>query len=410
MPTKSQHKEEMQTCPFCRGRKKVRVGVVTCGKTKCDRQAEKLTKALRIADTPDDMIKSHRLERDVLQLKRQQNSLIKQMEESDVLNRIADKVMKSAVTSPVWGTKKRRTKGPKPSFFCVSCSDWHMDEVVRPEAIDGLNAYNREIAVKRYKTFFRNIQEVATDYLSELEYDSLLFAMVGDMFSGIIHEELRETNESTMFESLLFWRDLTVAGLNDLLDVFPKIKIPCVVGNHGRTTIKPQFKMYVEKNLDWLFTMLVADKMDSPKHKSRIEWQIPRGREIRYKIYDTQFTQLHGDTFRGGSGIAAALSPMLLGNNRKALSAAATGRIHQNMVIGHWHTLIPGVYGIFCNGSGKGYDEFASGLSLRYEEPQQLFWITDQKYGVTIRGPIHCKAKNENWKKKPDIIWGDRTV
>ena len=408
MPTRSQHLEEMQTCPFCGDRKKVRVGVISCGKKKCESQVKSLTIALGVAGTPADIVKSHRLERELALANTQYRTLVRTTSEDSVLQKIVEKVSARSVTAPVWGTPTGSSK-EKPSFFCVACSAWHLDEVVNVDEMDGLNAYNRAIGVKRLHKFFDNVIEVAFDYLSDLKYDGLLFALNGDIFSGIIHEELRETNESTMFESILFWRDHFVTGILKLLDRFPKIKIPCTVGNHGRTTMKPPAKLVAEKNLDWLFYMLLADKlMDHPKAKGRIEFQIPQSREISYKIFGTQFNQLHGDTFRGGSGIAAALSPMLLGQNRKALSAQAAGRTHEYMLIGHWHTLIPGIYGILCNGSGVGYNEYALMKALRFEPPQQLFWIVDPKYGVTIRGPVHCLAKDENWKRKPIIIWGDR--
>ena len=72
---------------------------------------------------------------------------------------------------------------------------------------------------------------------------------------------------------------------------------------------------------------------------------------------DTRILLTHGDQFRGGSGIAGLLSPLLLGDHRKRKRQTAMNHPYDWMIYGHWHSLVLGVRGLIGNGSLKGYDE-----------------------------------------------------
>ena len=103
---------------------------------------------------------------------------------------------------PEWMTPAK----PKISAatLVVMLSDTHFDEVVKPEEMEGLNAYNREIAVIRLERWAQNVVKLARHYLAGVKYDGIVLLLGGDIFSGDIHEELKETNADTMLGSLLF--------------------------------------------------------------------------------------------------------------------------------------------------------------------------------------------------------------
>jgi hypothetical protein len=82
-------------------------------------------------------------------------------------------------------------------------SDTHFDEVVNPDEMEGLNAYNREIAMMRLEKWTQNVIKMARHYLSGVNYDGVVLILGGDIFSGDIHEELALTNEDTMIGSLV---------------------------------------------------------------------------------------------------------------------------------------------------------------------------------------------------------------
>ena len=137
-------------------------------------------------------------------------------------------------------------------------SDLHLDEVVNPAELMYVNAYDRRIAELRLKRCFESAVKVTGDYWQNITYDGIVCALAGDIFSGDIHQELSETNEAPILDSLLHWADHLSAGLNLLADTFGKVHVPVVVGNHGRRTRKPRAKMRARDNFDWFIGQMLA--------------------------------------------------------------------------------------------------------------------------------------------------------
>lgn len=332
------------------------------------------------------------LKRKVASLERERDALLKEREENARLMELFGFIREAKATIPKWTTKKPRqgSTGAIPTAFL---SDVHLDEVVRPEQVNFVNAYDREIAEKRLKLFFENTIRLATDYLHGLTYEGIVLPLGGDIFSGIIHEELVETNAGTIFESLLHWAEPVCAGIKLFRDAFGRVFLPCVVGNHGRRQRKPHAKNRAQDNFDWFFYHLLARLL---KDEKNIEFAISTSADQPYLVYDTRYLLTHGDQFRGGSGIAGMLSPLMIGDSRKRERENAVRRPYDYLVMGHWHQLAF-LRGLIVNGSSKGYDEYAFISNFRFEPPRQAFWITDPHDGVTITAPVHVQAKDEQW-------------
>lgn len=293
---------------------------------------------------------------------------------------------------PAWIQKERSNKA-KSATPTVFLSDTHFGETVFPEQVEYLNGYNRKIAEKRLKNFFNNSAIIAREYLKGLNYPGIVLALGGDIFSGDIHEELQKTNAGPIQEELLVWIEPMIAGIKLLADEFGSVFIPSVVGNHPRGTKKPSAKMRVPNNFDWLFVKLLQKFL---AHDDRITFSIPQSADCDFRIYSTRYRLSHGDQFRGGSGIAGLLSPLMIGDARKRKRSQATNTEYDWLLLGHWHQRAM-FKRIMVNGSLKGYDEYAYVSNFEFEPPTQSLWITDPKHGVTIDAPIHVLDKSEDW-------------
>lgn len=214
---------------------------------------------------------------------------------------------------PQWTTAVRGKGKLHHAIPTLLLSDCHWDEVVRPEEVEGVNAYNREIAVKRLQRVLHNTIDVARNYFAGLHYDGCVLMLGGDCLSGNIHEELEQTNEDTVYGSLDYWSDHLTGFIQALAAEFGHLHCVGVVGNHGRHTRKPRAKLRVRDNLDWLLYRVVAKAV-----KGNITWQIPESADADVPIYSTRYRLTHGDQFRGGSGIAGMLSPLMIGHHRKS--------------------------------------------------------------------------------------------
>lgn len=332
------------------------------------------------------------LRRQSSSLRRERDLLLQERDRLRQAEEFAKMVRETKSEIPRWITKAPR-RGETSAIPTAILSDLHLDEVVYPAQVNYVNAYNREIAEKRLRNFFDNVVELSRDYLHGLTYEGMVLPLGGDLFSGIIHEELVETNAATIFESLLYWSEPMAAGIRHLRDVFGRVFLPCVVGNHGRRQRKPHAKNRAQDNFDYFFYHLLAKLLSTEKG---ISFAISEAADQPYVIYNTRYLLTHGDQFRGGSGIAGLLSPLMIGDARKRQREQAVSRPYDYLVMGHWHQL-SFIRNLIVNGSLKGYDEYAYISNFHFEPPRQAFWITDAKHGVTIQAPIHVASTDEDY-------------
>lgn len=279
-------------------------------------------------------------------------------------------------------------------------SDIHFDEVVEPAQVEYLNDYNREIAVKRIQYTFNTTLELLLKRMASPKYEGIVVALGGDMLSGNIHEELAETNENYIFQSLVDLAELLIQGIGTLADEFGKVFVPCVVGNHGRIHRKPRAKGKVMDNYEWLIYHMIAKAF---KSDGRITMHIPESSDIQYNIYQKRFLLTHGDQFRGGAGISGIFTPLMLGRARKQQRQAVVNKSFDTMLCGHFHQLILTDH-LIVNGSIKGIDEYAYLANFGFERPQQALFIVHPAHGLTLRMPIICDGYENGQKKGAAII------
>ena len=276
----------------------------------------------------------------------------------------------------------------------VMLSDTHFDEVVIPEEVEGLNAYNRDIATKRLHRWGTNVVKISRHYLSGVNYDGCVMILGGDIFSGDIHEELAQTNEDTMLGSLLYWSEQIAASIDLLADEFGKVHVPSIVGNHGRMSRKPRAKLRVKTNFDWLLAKMVERHFTNDK---RVTFDIPEGTDVLIKVYDHHHLVTHGDQVTGGGGIGGIYPGIMRLRARKAQRYLTTNQNFSTLWMGHWHQYLPSSH-LIINGSLKGYDEYAFINNFSFEPPQQALAVIAPTHGITFHAPVFSQdRKAEKW-------------
>lgn len=323
------------------------------------------------------------------------NESVRLTEENETLRRsleVIDKVEALELSRPKWLAPDKPKKSA--ATLVVMLSDLHLDEVVNPDEVDGLNAYNRTIAELRLKKWTENVVKLSRHYLSGVSYDGVVVLLGGDMFSGDIHEELSETNEEPIMSSLLYWAERLAAAFDLLATEFKKVHVVSVVGNHGRTSRKPRAKLRVRTNFDWLLSKLLLREFVKDK---RFTFQIPESADALITIYGQGHLLTHGDQASGGGGIGGIYPPIMRLRARKAQRYLATYGSFQTLWLGHWHQYIS-TPSLIINGSLKGYDEYAYLNSFAYEVPQQALALVAPDKGITFQAPVFVQdRKREGW-------------
>lgn len=347
----------------------------------------------------DDLAKAEaqlaRLKKEVDAYKAKDRGTQKELETLRKQMEISEYLSAAPIAAPKWAVPKRSSKPRGTALFMLS--DLHLDEVVRPEEMQGANAYNREIALLRLEKAVTQVPVLAKQFLNSYEYDGAVLILGGDIFSGIIHDEFVEMNEAPILASLDFWLDPLAAAIELLASEFPHLLIVGVFGNHGRDSPKKRFKGAAQHNFDWfLYRQLQRHFAKNDK----ITWNVPEAPDAYFELYGYQHLVTHGNQANGGSGISGLLTPISLLDHRKRKRDASIPTLgaSSHMWLGHFHQYLS-MGQITINGSLKGYDDFAWGCNFPFEEPQQAFAVITPEHNVTWQAPIFAKLdrKKEGW-------------
>ena len=291
---------------------------------------------------------------------------------------------------PTWLTKPRQASGTL-GVPTLLISDWHWGESVSPDEIAGANEFDLQIAHDRAKRMVERTIDMLFGRLNNPSYDGLVLAIAGDMVCGTIHEELI-SNSIPIMPQVLSLYDALIGVIDALLQHFDSLFIPCVTGNHGRTTRKPVAKDRTATNYDWLTYQLLERRYRTDK---RVVFNVPDGPDCHYRIYNQRYLLTHGDQFRGGDGLIGPLGPITRGAHKKASRNAALDLDFDTMVCGHFHQLMQ-LPSLIVNGSLKGYDEYAFAGNFRWERPAQGLWITHPEEGITFQMPIYLDDQRQH--------------
>ena len=285
--------------------------------------------------------------------------------------------------APQWTIHPPKAKH-SPGVPTLLASDWHWGEVVDPEQINGVNSFNLKIAHKRAKTLIERTIDLLKNHMVNPNYPGIVFALGGDMVSGDIHDELKESNEIATIPTVLDLLEVLVASVNSLANAFGHVHIPCVTGNHGRNTLKIRAKGRHHSSYDWLLYCLLEREFRADK---RVSFQVSSGPDCSYSIYGHRYLLTHGDQFRGGDGQVGFLGPVIRGDLKKRSRNQQVDLAYDTMLIGHWHQYCH-IGKLIANGSLIGMNEYAYAGNFSFELPRQALWVTHPKHGITYAMPV----------------------
>ncbi len=290
--------------------------------------------------------------------------------------------------------KELRSEGPLPPIeerptvgalqrqgvAVLVCSDWHVEEPVDPEKVNGLNEYSLDIA----DACIDRLVDAFEWLLRDARYDvrTAIVALLGDLLSGYIHAELEESNFLSPTQAIL-WLSVrlerflrAIAARCPQLD---RIIVPCLDGNHGRNTHKIRVSTRSANSLEWLLYHTLAAKMaDDP----RFEFRIADGEWLFVDVYHDVIAFTHGDSFQYGGGVGGMSIPIRRGISRqfqgKKIAKYCMGHFHQQQDFGD----------ILINGSMIGYSPYAMRIHAPFETRKQSWFLWDSRKGQALSAPV----------------------
>jgi len=309
------------------------------------------------------------------------------------LERVYDLFETAAGTSmkvPAFLSAPKKSKGKHATTGtpCLFLSDLHHGEVVNPAEIGGVNDFNMEISEQRINHVVDNACSLVNDYFSNPQYSGFVMPFGGDMISGNIHEELRETNGALILDCVIDLARILSEQIVKVRDIFGHVYIPCVVGNHGRLDKKPRAKGGVKDNFDYLLYKIIEQTFASDR---RVSIDVSEGFDKRFNVNGHRFLLTHGNQFKAGNAIAGPVMAWKRGELKKKKNYEAVGNAFDTMIMGHFHSLTY-ANGLVVNGCTKGMDEWCFGMNFEFERPQQAMWIVQPNGVITYKMEVFATS------------------
>lgn len=259
--------------------------------------------------------------------------------------------------------------------------DFHCEERVDADGMDGDNEYNPTIARRRAKTAFVNIVKLVNLARQRADIQLILIHLQGDFITGYIHPELEESNYLSPIEATLLAQEILASGLEYIAaETALPVFVHCSYGNHGRTTVKKRISTGYKNSYEWMMYNMLSKQLAG---NGRIQFSIPKS-EVSYdEVLGFTIRFMHGDQFRYAGGVGGVTIPLLkwIMRSDKRTQADYT-------FMGHWHQYIPNFQGCCVNGSLIGDSQYGRSRGFPPEPPRQSFMVLEEGRGMTLATPI----------------------
>jgi hypothetical protein len=212
-------------------------------------------------------------------------------------------------------------------------------------------------------------------------------AFNGDLISGDIHQELKETNALTSHNQVWFVTDRCIAIIANLVKQFGYVHACFTCGNHGRNTEKTHSKRTSDHSYD---TMIGENVRRHFQNDPRVFVMVAPGRDAEYSILNWKVLQTHLDTGGGGGQGWAGPTLPITRKGKQIEYVASKSRIFYDIILtAHHHVSTNPTDNHLGNGSVVGANEFSL-IQIRAapEPPMQWLTLVTEKWPMRERMPI----------------------
>lgn len=279
-------------------------------------------------------------------------------------------------------------------------SDMHLGEIVIPGEIMDLNCYNLRILEHRLDKMVNDVKIITERALSGYRIGAIHIPLLGDIVSGTIHEELLETNEFVAVEMCLEAQRVITETILKLRQIFPKVYVYCVSGNHGRLTKKMSFKRGWN-NWDYLVGKQIEMQLQHVDCADSFIFDIPKSTTLVAEIGKHKFLFDHGHGVRIWNGIPYYGLKRFATNNQTSLLTCHRPTIN-HFLVGHFHKSSKISFGgadFFMNGCLIGTNEYSMKKFSEAVAPTTWFFgiEPDHQEHITFMYELNRLNKSEKW-------------
>lgn len=263
-------------------------------------------------------------------------------------------------------------------------SDWHIEEIVRPDQVNGLNTYNLDISRRRADHFFKIALLLTEIERKDTVIREMVLALLGDFISGNIHEELLENTALRPIDAMVRCQEYLMSGIDFLLKNSDlKLTVVCHPGNHSRITEKVHITSETGNSLE---SMMYHNLKLFYRNEKRITFIISPSYHSYVTVYGKVLRFHHGHAISYGGGVGGITIPV-----NKAIAQWNRSVPADIDVFGHFHQAFDG-NNFIANGSMIGYNAFSLRIKAPYEPPAQQFFGIHKHLGKYVVRQIYFKG------------------
>lgn len=264
-------------------------------------------------------------------------------------------------------------------------SDQHFGTFVDKEEVSGLNSYDWTIGARRLAML---CEQIATYKIEKRHlHEELVILLLGDNIAGVIHDQEAYKHELIMSQcaGAAYYYMQAILYLKQF---FPKIRVICQPGNHGRMMHKGSKDRAIQNKWDSYENMVCFGLSMKFASDPDVIFEVTRAPVSDVMIQGHRIYATHGDTvFETGNvgrsinigkieGQIARVNMEAAHQGEKQFEMFCTGHVHHPLLT----HVGPGVQ-VVINGCLVGTDTFANaGAGIHSNTPAQVLWECTKKF------------------------------
>jgi hypothetical protein len=265
----------------------------------------------------------------------------------------------------------------------VLLSDWHVEERVDPETVNGLNDFSLDVADQRIAELSERLAVMLEHERRLANIDRVVLWLGGDFLSGHIHDDTAEMAQLAPLAATRWAGERLRGFIDTVADNAAEVVVATSSGNHGRSTEK----LRIGTEMEHSFEQHLYLTMSAAETRRNVRWQVGASYLNVVDLDGFRVRFHHGHAIRYGGGVGGITIP-----TNKAIAAwDAIDKVNLTC-FGHWHQfswLRAGRY--VSNGSLIGHSAYAVQIKAAYEPPCQAAVVIDHgRHEVTKAMPLYC--------------------
>ena len=292
------------------------------------------------------------------------------------------------------GNSKRKKTIKTKATMVLLLSDWHCEERVDPNTVNGLNDFSLAVAEKRIDELLERFL-VCLDHERQMaDIGRVVIWLGGDFISGHIHEDTAELAELAPLAAIRWAGERLRCVIDEIAEEADEVLICTNAGNHGRSNFgKPRIGTELEHSFEQHLYLTMAQSETLPN----VRWEVGAGHLTYLDVQGFTIRFHHGHAIK----CSGAIGGIHTGVQKANLAWNATKQADLTC-FGHYHQfswLRAGKY--VSNGSLIGHSAYGTKIKCQYEPPCQGAFVVDHhRHEVTKAFPIFCDRDLQERKKK----------